>query len=276
MFKKIYKSMRLVSLIALLLSALMVFSASYYIFNARVEQEVKTQARIIADFLNNGSFGVDNLSGIIEDTLKNKSLVIISSDGDVRHISGKNSSSIEGYDDILSSDVVLKARELGEAESEHYATDSLGKTYRCCIALDNGEVLILSGDTLEMSTLVAEFAVVIIFVGILIFVFSGLISKKVTESIVAPIEDTSLYEIDEQQSPYEELKPFITKIAYQSREIKHQIERVKQQKLRLQTVSESMSEGLIVLDKDGNILTLNIVRWTFLKLKTKIPTRKLA
>jgi L-fuculose-phosphate aldolase len=105
-----------------------------------------------------------------------------------------------------------------------------------------------------MSTLISEFAVVILFVGVLIFVFSGLISKKVTENIVAPIEDTSLHEIDEQQSPYEELKPFITKIAYQSREIKHQVERVKRQKLRLQTVSESMSEGLIVLDKDGNIL----------------------
>ncbi len=276
MFKKIYKSMRLVSLIALILSALMVFSASYYIFNERVEQEVKTQARIIADFLNSGDFDGNNLSEIISDSLENKSLILLSSDGKIQSIYDENNGPGEYNGDILSSDIVIKANRSGEAESEKYASGSLGKTYSYCIVLDNEDVLILSGDTLEMSMLIAEFMVVIVFVGILIFVFSGLISKKVTENIVAPIENTSLYEIDEQQSPYEELKPFITKIAYQSREIKHQIERVKRQKLRLQTVSESMSEGLIVLDKDGNILTLNNSAISFFGVENKDSYKKMS
>ncbi len=276
MFKKIYKSMRLVSLIALILSALMVFSASYYIFNERVEQEVEAQARIIADFLNSGDFAKDNLPVIIKNSLKNKTLILTDPDGKLQYISDESDGSADFDNGILSADIITKAKQNGEAESERYRYGSLGKTYSYCIVLDNKDVLILSGDTLEMSTLIAEFAVVILFVGVLIFVFSGLISKKVTENIVAPIEDTSLYEIDEQQSPYEELKPFITKIAYQSREIKHQVERVKRQKLRLQTISESMSEGLIVLDKDGNILTLNNSAMNFFDVENEDTYKKVS
>lgn len=274
MFKKIYKSMRFVSLIALVLSAIMVFSASYYIFNERVEQEFKSQARIIADFINSENFDNDTLPPSIKYSMNGKTLIIASAEGKVRYVSDNNM--LSGYPDnkILSADIITKVKRNGEAESESYRAGVFGKTYSYYVVLENKDVLVLSGDTLEMSTLVAEFAIVILFVGVLIFIFSGLISRKVTENIVAPIENTSLYEIDEQQSPYEELKPFVTKIAYQSREIKHQIERVKQQKLRLQTISESMSEGLIVLDKDGNILTLNNSAMSFFDVENKDSYKK--
>ena len=78
MFKIIYKSMRFVTLIALIISTLMVFSASYYIFNQRVETEIISQADMVADFINKSlsetSIYPDNIPVVTE----KKSMLILS------------------------------------------------------------------------------------------------------------------------------------------------------------------------------------------------------
>lgn len=52
MFKKIYKNMRFVSLFTLIISAVLVFSTGYYIFNLRIEAEIREQALLLSQFVN--------------------------------------------------------------------------------------------------------------------------------------------------------------------------------------------------------------------------------
>ena len=47
MFQKIYKSMRFVSLFALVISAILVFSTGYYVFKLRVESEISVHASLL-------------------------------------------------------------------------------------------------------------------------------------------------------------------------------------------------------------------------------------
>lgn len=258
MYKKIYKGMRFVSLIALIISVVLVFSTCYYIFNTRLEVEVKEQAKIISVYLEETGYDYSNLEMVSQSMVKSKNITIISSDGNAYYIGNNkdNHPDDNNYDRVIRS-IVEKARQSSFAESEKYASTFLGKIYFCANLLDNGDVLVVSAGTLDIFTLMSELVIVLLLVCILIFIFTAIIAKRLTENIVNPIEITSLDEIDSLQSPYEELKPFIAKIAYQSGEIKRQVERVERQKLRLQAVSENMNEGLIVLGKDGNILSIN-------------------
>lgn len=257
MFKKIYKNMRFVSLFTLIISAVLVFSTGYYIFNLRIEAEIREQALLLSQCVNHCLDKNGSLPDDIPHFTDGKSLVILSPDGTVLYDADPSGAITKGYEKLTERPEVILADKNGRGEDEAYMSGFIGKVYSYAITLSDGSILIVSCDTLDIFSLMSEFFVVLVFMCLLIYLLTAVISKRLTENIVAPIANTSFAEIDEQRSPYEELKPFISMISYQNREIKHQVERVKRQKLRLQAVSESMNEGLVVLDRDGNILSLN-------------------
>jgi len=252
MFKKICGGMRFISLIALIITAITIFSASYYIFGSRVEQEIRDDAYMVSEFL---AYSEDD-GLVFEELLKNKSVCINSADGDVVFFSdSKDLFDKDG--DVAELASVQKAYKKGFGDCERYANGILRKMYCASVKMSDGRVVTVAAPTLDLPAVFAEIAVVLLIVGVLIYIFSAMISKKLTENIIAPIEKSSPDDMDESEFPYEELKPFIQRISYQNVEIKRQIERVKRQKLRLQAISESMNEGLIVLDREGNILSVN-------------------
>ena len=186
-----------------------------------------------------------------------KSFVILAENGEILYRDDNAGLFPEEGKKLLARPESERALETGSGESEAYTAAFFGKIYSYAHRLSDGSLLIVSSDTLDIFSLMNELVAVLVFMCVLIFALTAIIAKRLTENIVAPIEKTSLTEIDEQLSPYDELRPFISKISYQSKEIKRQMERVKRQKLRLQAVSDSMNEGLIVLDRDGDILSVN-------------------
>ena len=260
MFKIIYKSMRFVTLIALIISTLMVFSANYYIFNQRVETEIISQADMVAGFINKSlsETGIypDNIPVVTE---KKSMLILSPQNSAIYTVEDSPEYFPDTYEKMSEMDEVKQAIQNGSGKTERYVSKALfsGKIFSYAQKLNDGSILVVACGTLDVFSLMTELAVVLIFMCVLIFIFTAIISKRLTENIVAPIEKISLSDIDNLQSPYDELKPFINRISYQSREILHQMDRVKRQKLRLQAISESMNEGLVVLDKDLNILSIN-------------------
>ncbi len=253
MFRKIYKRMLFSSAITLLIAVCMVFSACYYVFNGQMEKAIRLEANTIAAYWNPMGSDTANIEAI--DTLENVSFAVVSRMGDVFVL--KDDAGILDIERQSHSVAVKTAIDHGAGEERHYTKGSTSKIYTYAQTLDDDRILILSTPTLDIGLLVSELFAVILFTMVLICIFTAILAKTLTERIIEPLDRISLSEIDEKHPPYQELKPFISKIAYQSREITHQMERVKRQKLRLQAVSDSMSEGLIVLDKDGNILSLN-------------------
>lgn len=89
-----------------------------------------------------------------------------------------------------------------------------------------------------------------------VFLFAVLISALLCDRLSAPLRDIDL-NAQTHKGVYPEILPLVERIELQNREISRQIDRVKRQKSRLYVVGESMSEGLIVFDGDGKILTMN-------------------
>ena len=222
-----------------------------------MEAEIREQASLLARFADSGLQKDGVLPAELPAFSDGKSYVILSSDGSLLYDADPTGKIASDGHSLLTRPEVANALSDGSGEDEAYSPGFFGKNYRYAKKLSDGSILIVSCNTLDIFTLMNEFSVVLVFMCVLIYLLTAVIAKRLTENIVAPIEQISFTEIDKQCSPYEELQPFISKIAYQSREIKHQTERVERQKLRLQAVSDSMNEGLAVLDRDGNILSLN-------------------
>ena len=253
MYRKIFRGMNFVSILVLVISAVVVFSASYYIFGMRIEKEICQDAHVIADYLEIS--GANDI--VFTEMLDDKSVSVLSSyDGEILFYSDRpklfaNSS------EMISLTSIAKANEKGFGVCEGYAKGLLRKMYSASSKLTDGRIITVSALCLDIFSIVTEITIVILVLGVMIFIFSAVVSKKITENIISPIENSELDNLDEENFPYEEFKPFIMRITHQNAEIKRQIDRVKRQKLRLQAVSESMNEGLVVLDREGNILSVN-------------------
>ena len=61
----------------------------------------------------------------------------------------------------------------------------------------------------------------------------------------------------EQVETYDELSPFLQRIAAQNREIRSQMEEIRKQQQEFSMITENMSEGLFVVDRNYQILSYN-------------------
>lgn len=96
--------------------------------------------------------------------------------------------------------------------------------------------------------------VTLVIIGVLLI--ATLISSILADHLASPVREIDL-SAQTHENVYPEISPLVERIEFQNREISRQIDRVKRQKSRLYVVGESMSEGLIVFDGDGKILSMN-------------------
>ncbi len=127
----------------------------------------------------------------------------------------------------------------------------------------NDKSRIILTDTKETSGAFAmrcgEIFILILFLAIMIAVVAERISSVLTENIIRPICDISLLapEYGRITEIYPELEPVIAKIKAQNHEIERQFLKLRRRKTRFQTVSDNIGEGLLTLDTEGNILSVN-------------------
>ena len=90
-----------------------------------------------------------------------------------------------------------------------------------------------------------------------------------TENIVKPIKKIDPFDEESFESVYEEIQPFLKRIAKQNAEISRQIDKVKEQKARLQAIMDNINEGLIIIDTNCDVLTINNPALRILRAEVK-------
>ncbi len=121
----------------------------------------------------------------------------------------------------------------------------------CC-----GYFSVVLGTNLFAAVSVAGLFILICIIAAAVYAVSSVMSSVMAKKIIKPIEDIDL-SAEKHGDIYDELTPLINRIERQNREISKQMDSVKRQKNRLFVVGESMNEGLVVFDNDGNILFIN-------------------
>ena len=108
----------------------------------------------------------------------------------------------------------------------------------------------------SIGTLAAEMFPSIVAIILTAVVIAFLLSRKMAKSIVKPLYETDL-DSPSECDVYEELTPFLKKINKQHKQIKEQMLELKRRSDEFEQITSRMNEGLVILDKNGLILSMN-------------------
>lgn len=219
MKRKIYTTMSLVALFAILASMMGVTLVAYSLFEKQVRSDLRVEAELLKD------------SGIFDDvnskvTREQFSLVTseklritwVDEDGTVKFDNDTDASLLENHGNRPE---IRNAFEIGTGESIRTSETFQLNTYYYAINLDNGTAVRLALEAKTISSVFLASLPAIICIALAILLICLIISRLLTKQILGPIG--RMAESIEQnmigQMEYEELKPFADKIRSQQENI---------------------------------------------------------
>ena len=251
MTKKILAGVIGVSLVIMLVCVGLVMGIMYDYMGEKIDEQMASEAILAEEaWLTGGEAFLDRM----EDRPDIKSrITLIDSQGKVLYDSVADQSSMENH---------MEREEVKEA-----LTEGVGKASRTSYTLaedtryyakktaDGNIVRISTSHYSQLGLLLDTFGMIIITVAVLIML-SVFISYRAARAIIKPINDIDLDNPDINEN-YEELGPLLHRIHQQNNRIKRQMEKLRKSREEFNIITKNMSEGLIIIDKDTEILTYN-------------------
>lgn len=247
MTKKIFKSIFTVSVAIAVICFLCVSFVLYAYFEGIVEGELKEEARLISNEVQEDEGFLDRVG------YTDNRITLVAPDGTVLFDSAENAADMENHG---SREEIVAAAENGESFVTRYSDTLSTKTIYYAVELDDGNILRISQEqsmvALLLRGVIGPFIVILIIAVIVSIVISKLLSRK----IVDPINGMDLNDNDAEE-PYPELSPLMDKIRAQSRHINMQLAEMQRQQKEFTAITENMSEGFLLIDKNMEILSYN-------------------
>lgn len=101
-----------------------------------------------------------------------------------------------------------------------------------------------------------------------LIIISVITAKRISGKITHPLNTLNLdYPLD--NNTYEELSPILNRLSRQNRRIDNKINELKQKTDEFQFITESMNEGIILLDSNKKILSMNIAAAKYIGIEGK-------
>lgn len=246
MTKKIFKAIALVAGIMLIACLLIIVDCLYEYFCSVQENELK-------DMLDVASKAVSSDGSSFLTRLKSNRfrLTWIAADGSV--IYDTQTGELENHMERVE---VKEAMQNGEGESRRYSSTLMEKTIYYAKRLDDGTVLRISTSSATAGKLLLGMLRPIVIVLIAALVLSLILADRLAKRIVEPLNALDLDRPLENDA-YEELSPLLNRINRQHMQIARQLEDLNKKKDEFEQITESMQEGLVLLDQKGTILSIN-------------------
>ena len=121
---------------------------------------------------------------------------------------------------------------------------------------EDGEIIRMSMSHNSRMRLLLDTAGMMLLTMAILFLLGAAISYRVAKAIIRPINEIDLDHPDIRES-YDELGPLLHRISQQNDSIRRQMEKLRKRREEFNIITENMSEGLIILDKDAEILSYN-------------------
>lgn len=245
MTKRIYRGILLSSVITMLACLIFTIGIQYQMYDESTKDSLKDKAYIIS--LNSESGDLSKYADAKE------RITLITSSGKVLF---DNKAIADKMENHLSRKEVKGALNSGEGYAVRRSETLGSKSCYYALKLKNGNILRISDDSLTVWTVLINLLPAICAIAIMTLVLSSVLAAVISKKILKPLNSIDL-ENPDAQNVYDELIPFINKINMQNRKIDRQIARLTRSRREFDIITENMSEGLVLTDIKGNILTHN-------------------
>ena len=248
MTKRIFRLTFLVSLFTVIAGAALIVGVLFNEFEKQITKELADEADYVSYAIESeGGKYLDNFSS------EDSRITLISPDGTVIADTFVDEKNMDNHSDR---EEFKKAIENGSASSVRYSETLTEKTVYYAKKMNDGNVIRVSATQYTIIAVILEMLRPIILVVFMSLLISFFLSKRAAKSIIKPINAIDP-ERPESCDIYEELSPFLHKIINQNKIIAGQIEMAKQKQEEFRLITENMSEGFLIVDKNANLLSCN-------------------
>lgn len=258
--KKIFQSIFLVSFLVLIACLSLVVGMLYNHYGNIQKTTLETELTLTATAMENaGPTYLYNLSNLKSISEKNIRFTHIAADGKVLFDTQTQASAMENHADRKE---IQSARQAGDGESSRYSATLLEETLYHARLLSDGTVLRISTNRLTIPALLMKMLQPILLILAIALLFSYWLAKRMAVQIVGPLNNLDLTRPLE-NTAYDEIAPLLTHIEQQHRQIAGQKEELAHREKEFYTVIKNMKEGLILLNREKMILSMNPAATTF-------------
>ena len=248
MTKKIFRSTLLVAVCALLTSLVLVMGCLYDYFAGLQSQALRDELTLAASGVSQG--GETYLDTIDSNRYR---LTWIAPDGTVLYDTQADASTMENH---ASREEVQQALAAGEGESSRYSQTLLEKTIYVARRMDDGSVLRICVSQQTLAVLLLGMVQPVLVILLAAVIFSALLAKRLSRRIVEPLNAIDLDHPLEAKA-YDEIAPLLGRINRQHEQIDDQLRELQRKTDEFTHITQSMPEGLVLLDNKNVILSIN-------------------
>lgn len=250
MKQKLFRSLLLLTMgSVLLVVALFAWLSVHYITNDSY-QSLKREAALLLETDEDGRITVKQLNR----TQLADRVTLITSTGQVLF---DNYTMAEQMDNHLMRQEIQQALEQGEGFASR-TSDTLGKEILYyAVVLGDGNILRLARTNAAVFQQAQFLAGYIALVLLLVLGGAFVAARSITRKALQPLERLDLEQPADNKDIYPELAPIVERFAQQQQALNREMRRYKSKKQELKAVTNNMDEGMLFLDTQWHVASLN-------------------
>ena len=248
MTSKIFRSTLLVAVVVLLCSLSTVMGVLYNHFTGVQIQQLKNELSLAVT-------GTEQYGNAFLENVEAKRFRVtwIDFDGTVLFDTQVDQNAMENHADR---EEIKEAFATGAGSSVRASSTLTKQTYYEAQRLKDGTVLRISTSQESAWSLMIGMVWPIILIAVLAIALSAILSRRMARKIVEPLNQLDL-EHPLKNDVYEEISPLLHRIHRQHNQIRMQVDELKRKSDEFHQITDSMQEGLVLLDSYGTIISIN-------------------
>ena len=248
MTKRIFRSIVIVATLVLFVCFGVTLGVLYSHYSDLQWQQLGNELTIAQNGLE--QYGEDYLDALSKGNFR---FTWIEKSGTVLH---DTQTSYETMDNHADREEIKEAFAYGTGESQRYSNTLTTKMLYKAVKLQDGSVLRISAAQDSVLALLLEVLFPLVLIYVIAIAVSLMLARRMANRIVNPLNDLDL---DNPLScnTYDEISPLLHRIEKQNKQISAQVAQLKEKTDQFEQTTSSMSEGLVLLDSEGKILSIN-------------------
>ncbi len=248
MTKRIFRSICLVAMSVFLASVVLIMGVMYSYFTTLQRNQLREETALAAQGAALG--GQEYLEDL---KTENARITWIAPDGTVLYDSEADPAHMENH---LEREEVRQAMTQGRGESVRRSSTRMERLLYAAQLLPDGSVIRLSMEQDSILTLLLSMLQPMCLVIAIALVLSLVLASRAARQIVKPLNGLDL-DHPMKNAEYEEVVPLLRRIDSQQRQLKGQRMELLRRQQEFDTITNSMDEGLVLLNAHGRILSIN-------------------
>ena len=248
MTSKIFRSTVFVAVLVLFCSLSVILGVLYNHFTDVQVQQLKDELSLAVT--GTEQYGNAFLENVEADRFR---LTWIDADGIVLFDTQADRTAMENHADR---EEIREALESGSGSAVRNSSTMTEQTYYEAQKLRDGTVLRISANQASAWALMIDLLWLILLIAVAAISLSALLARQMAKNIVEPLNKLDL-EKPLSNDTYEELSPLLRRINHQHLQINAQMRKLQRKTDEFIQITSYMQEGLVVLDKETNIRSIN-------------------